>query len=127
MKKKPLAGLVIGVLVLIMGGIAQAEVVLYTDKAAFIGATSAPLTSIGFDVDFDGNPIIAESPGVLADTLFSGYGITFGAGVVFGDSNLPFTGVTPPNIITNSGINAPTPALELRVTNQWSWNHKRRC
>ena len=90
---------------------AQALVISYTSKADFQADASGPLTSLGFDVDSDGNPIAADSPGVAAGTLFTGFGITFTAGVVFGGPNLPFNGVTPPNTISNSGINSPTPAL----------------
>lgn len=79
----------------------------FTSEAAFVAAAPNPLTKIDFDVASDGNPIDAPSPGVLAGTLFKGYGITFDAGVVFGTTSIPGRR----NIITNSGINTPTPAL----------------
>ena len=53
--------------------------------------------------------------------------MTFTVGVVFGEPNLPFSGVTHPNIISNSQINTDTTALvegnflspvfEVRITN----------
>ena len=89
---------------------ARAAVVSYTSQAAFQADASNPLTLVNFDVDSDSNPIAAPSPGVLAGNNFTGFGINFAAGVVFGEPNLPFTGVSPPNIISNSGINTPTPA-----------------
>ncbi len=89
----------------------RGPVMYFTDKTAFLTAASGTLTTIGFDLDSNGNPIAANSPGVLAGSLFSGYGITFSAGVVFGDPNLTFYGSTPPNIITNTAINTPTTAL----------------
>lgn len=88
----------------------QAAVVNYTSLATF-QANSGSLTLVNFDVDSGGNPIAAPSPGVLAGNNFSGYGITFNSGVVFGEPNLPFGGVSPPNIISNTQINTPTPAL----------------
>ena len=90
---------------------ALAVVVNYNNLAAFQADAAGTLTLVNFDVDFDGNPIAADSPGVSAGSLFSGYGITFDAGVVFGEPNLPFNGVSPPNTISNSQINTPTPAL----------------
>ncbi len=109
MNKKLFIALGIG-LMMVTGTRSQAAVVNYTDLAAF-QAASGSLTLVNFDVDSGGNPIAADSPGVLAGNLFSGYGITFNAGIVFGEPNLPFNGVSPPNTISNSGINTPTPAL----------------
>jgi len=109
MNKKLFIALGIGLL-LVAGTRSQAAVVNYTDLATF-QAASGSLTLVNFDVDSGGNPIAADSPGVLAGSLFSGYGITFNAGIVFGEPNLPFNGVSPPNTISNSGINTPTPAL----------------
>jgi len=109
MNKKLFIALGIGLL-LVAGTRSQAAVVNYTDLATF-QAASGSLTLVNFDVDSGGNPIAADSPGVLAGSLFSGYGITFNAGIVFGEPNLPFNGVSPPNTISNSGIKTPTPAL----------------
>ena len=93
------------------GSGANAQVTIYTDRAAFEASAGGPLTLVNFDTDASGNPIAADSPGVLAGNLYAGFGVSFAAGVVFGEPNLPFIGVTPPNIISNSGINTPTPAL----------------
>ena len=94
----------------LLGIQAQAAVVNYNSLATF-QAASGSLTLVNFDVDSDGNSIAAPSPGVSAGTKFTGYGITFDRGVVFGEPNLPFSGVSPPNIISNSGINFGTGAL----------------
>ena len=111
MKKHVLHVIALGIsLMLLPGSHSQAAVVNYTDLTAF-QAGSGSLTLVNFDVDSGGNPIVAESPGVLASNLFSGYGITFNSGIVFGEPNLPFGGVSPPNIISNTGIDTPTPAL----------------
>ncbi len=98
------------VLTHLLGVSAQAAVVNYNNLATF-QADSGNLTLVNFDVDSDGNSIAAPSPGILAGTKFTGYGITFDRGVVFGEPNLPFIGVSPPNVISNSGINSGTGAL----------------
>src|SRR4029079_1729947 len=87
------------------GSGANAQFTIYTDRAAFESSAGGPLALVSFDTDAAGNPIAADSPGVLAGNLYAGFGVTFAAGVVFGEPNLPFVGVTPPNIISNSGIN----------------------
>lgn len=94
----------------LLGIPAQAAVVNYNDLAAFQAAAGS-MTLVNFDVDSDGNSIAAPSPGVLAGTKFTGYGVTFNRGVVFGEPNLPFQGISPPNIISNTGINSGTGAL----------------
>jgi len=86
-------------------------VVSYDDKAAFEAAASGPLQLVDFDTDSQGAPIVAESPGVLAGAYYKSYGILFSAGVIFGEPNLPFNGVSAPNTITDSGDNTPTPAI----------------
>jgi len=86
-------------------------VVSYTDRAAFEAAAPRALQLVDFDTDYQGVPIVAESPGVHAGNYYKGYGIIFAAGVIFGEPNLPFNGVSAPNTISNSGDNTPTPAL----------------
>ncbi len=86
-------------------------VVSFDDRAAFEAAASGPLQLVDFDTDYQGAPIVAESPGVLAGAYYKGYGILFSAGVVFGEPNFPFNGVSAPNTITDSGDNTPTPAI----------------
>lgn len=86
-------------------------VVTFNDKAAFEAAAPDPLRLIGFDTDATGAAIVADSPGVHADGYYKAYGIAFEAGVIFGEPNLPFNGVSAPNTITDSGVNTPTPAI----------------
>lgn len=82
----------------------------YRDRVEFEEACNS-VTIIDFDQTPDGTPIEADSPGVLADNIYSDVGIHFTAGVIFGEPNLPFGGESPPNIISNSGINLPERTL----------------
>jgi hypothetical protein len=82
----------------------------FRDRNAFTAA-AGPVRWINFDTDPCGVPIIAPSPGVLADDLYSLVGVVFSSGVVFGEPNLAFNGLSRPNTITNTAINTPTPAL----------------
>ena len=94
-------------LIFLLGIPAQAAVVNYNDLAVFQAAAGA-MTLVNFDVDSDGNSIDASSPGVLAGTKFTGYGVTFNRGVVF--RSLSFS-LSSPNMISNTGINSGTGAL----------------
>jgi hypothetical protein len=89
---------------------AAAQTTPYTSEAAFQSAAGT-LTLVDWDVDDVNCPIFAPSPGVLAGSFYTGDGLSFSAGVIFGEPNLPFSGRSAPNIISNSGVNTPTPAL----------------
>lgn len=82
----------------------------YTDRNLFV-QEAGTLSQINFDRDSCGAPISASSPGVLAGNLYSALGVNFQAGVIFDIAALGGTPPSAPNVITNSGINTPTPAL----------------
>ena len=86
-------------------------VVSYDDRAAFEAAAPDALRLVDFDTDAQGAAIVSDSAGVHADGYYKFYGIIFEAGVICGEPNLPFTGVSAPNTISNTGENTPTPAL----------------
>ena len=74
-------------------------------------AAAGPLTLVNFDTVPSGEALNAASPGVLAERRYASAGIHFTAGVIFGEPNLSFSGISPPNVISNSGINLPERAL----------------
>src|SRR5262249_35671145 len=65
-------------------------------------------------VDFDREPcgeaitVPAGSGGLLASDFYSSVGVTFDAGVIFPGGSFV---TSPPNVVSNSQINTPTPAL----------------
>ena len=77
----------------------------FRNRASFEQAAGGMLTLIDFDTLPNGVPIQADSPGVLIESQFASEGLQFTSGVIFGEPNLPFGGVSPPNTISNSGIN----------------------
>ena len=85
--------------------------VTFNDKVAFEAAAPDPLRLLDFDTDATGAAIVAGSPGVHAGGHYKPYGIVFEAGVIFGEPNFPFNGISAPNTITDSGVNTPTPAI----------------
>ena len=82
----------------------------FRNRSSFESA-AGPLTLVNFDTAPSGEALSAPSPGVLAERRFSSAGIHFTAGVIFGEPNLPFSGISPPNVISNSEINLPERAL----------------
>lgn len=83
----------------------------FRDRTSFEQAAGAPLTLLDFDSLPNGSAIDADSPGVPIDDQFAARGVRFTAGVIFGEPNLPFNGVSPPNTVSNSGVNAPERAF----------------
>ena len=83
---------------------------VYRDRAAFEAATGA-LAQIDFDRMTDDTAISAPSPGVALAEQFAALGVHFTAGVIFGEPDLPFGGVSAPNVVSNSGVNLPERAL----------------
>lgn len=69
------------------------------------------LTLIDFDTEPFGQPVAAPGSGVLVDDLYSVLGVDFSAGVIFDESGSPSPGSSPPNTLSNSQVNTPTPAL----------------
>ncbi len=59
--------------------------------------------------DFDRTPtnvaISAESPGAVLADQYAAAGLRFTSGVIFGEPNLPFSGISRPNLLSNSAIN----------------------
>ena len=87
---------------------AVAAVFSYVDETTF--RLNGPVTEVNFDATPCGAPIAAASPGVLAGSTYSSAGVTFAAGVIFDES--PYaTPPSSPNILSNTGINTPTPSL----------------
>lgn len=83
------------------------------------------LTTVNFDSTPAQVPIAAPSPGVLLGDQYSAVGVEFTAGVVFG--GLPFSGVSKPNAVSNTGVNEkerslvagyfPNPVCAVGITN----------
>ncbi len=65
--------------------------------------------------NFDRTPanvaISASSPGTLLADQYAAMGPRFTAGVIFGEPNLPFGGISRPNLLSNSGINLSESSL----------------
>ncbi len=80
---------------------------VYTDRTSFLQA-AGQTTQINFDQDACGNTVTVPSGGLLAGSTYLPVGVTFAAGVIFKDVSFA---TSPPNIISNSQINTPTPAL----------------
>lgn len=101
----------------------------FRNRASFEQAAGA-MTLINFDIMPNGSTISAPSPGVLAESRYSSAGIRFTSGVIFGEPNLPFNGISPPNVISNTGINLseralvsgyiPEPVCAIGITNTGS-------
>lgn len=82
----------------------------YRSRADF-ERTAGSLRLVDFDSKPDGTAISAGSPGVLLQDQYASVGVEFTAGVIFGEPNLPFTGVSSPNIVSNSSVNLPEHSL----------------
>jgi hypothetical protein len=82
----------------------------YRNRADF-ERTTGSLQLVDFDQKPDGTAISAGSPGILLKDQYASVGVEFTSGVIFGEPNLPFTGVSKPNTVSNSSVNLPERSL----------------
>ncbi len=89
--------------------VTETPTAVYRDRTRFTQA-AGPLTLVNFDQDPCGSAITVPpgSGGLLAGSRYAAVGVTFAAGVIFPGGAFV---TSPPNTISNSQLNTPTPAL----------------